>query len=441
MRCPAFCPVSLLRPLLTVALAVAALTLAAPGAARAESGFLDRRVAIDGTVYDYQVHVPRTFDRQRKWPVVLFLHGSGERGDDGLAQTQVGLPATLRKRREAFPAIVVMPQARAGATWNDPVMERVALRALDEAIVEWNGDPERLTLTGLSMGGYGTLNLAFRYPELFAGLMPICGGVTRFKGLPSDTAAFPAEGAPDPFAAVAKVIGRTPIWIFHGDQDRAVSVEESRRLAAALAKMDKSQATYTEFPGVGHDSWTRAYDDPKTLPWLLAQRMKKQAPPVADLTAPTGRETARFTLLDATYRHEGGSHDRAQKMNPAAPADWARPVDYAGGRARLRLEVRSKPNPHAKTLYLVCFIQRQDYTCSPYVRFRAPGVYTWEVPLASFWQSKKKYDFSRKPAEVHLIVKDANQVNLDRGNPFAGAPDLSLYLPLDVRAHVEIVAR
>jgi predicted peptidase len=241
-----------------------------PPPAAAETGFLDRAVTVDKTTYRYQVYLPPQWSAERTWPVILSLHGSGERGDDGKKQSEVGLPVALREHPERFPAVVVLPQCREKAHWNQPAMEAQALRALEEAIQEWHGDRHRLYLTGFSMGGYGTWSIAYRMASKFAAVVPICGAITRRKGFPFQGVTFPAEGRPDPYAEVAKAIGKTPIWIFHGADDATVPIDDSRRMARALEAAG-GEVRYSELAGVGHVSWVPAYEDPALARWLFAQ--------------------------------------------------------------------------------------------------------------------------------------------------------------------------
>ncbi len=233
-----------------------------------ETGFLNRAAEVGGVNYRYQVYVPPEWTGSRKWPVVLFLHGAGERGEDGLLQTQVGIATAIRLHRDRFPAVVVMPQCRRSAWWTEPAMEAQALKALEQSIKEFNGDPERTYLTGLSMGGYGTWALAAKYPGRFAALAPICGGVREpHRGAPA-----PAD-AGDPYAPAAAKIGQTPVWIFHGGDDKTVPVTESREMNRAL-KAAGAAPKYTEYEGVGHNSWDRAYGEADFMPWLLAQKRR-----------------------------------------------------------------------------------------------------------------------------------------------------------------------
>ena len=240
---------------------------------RRETGFLDRSVTIGSQTYRYQVYVPAEWHAGKKWPVILFLHGAGERGSDGLLQTDVGLPHAIRVRSANVPAVVVMPQCRAERTWNSPDMQTLALKALDAAVREFDGDTQRLYATGLSMGGYGTWELAAAHPGLFAAYAVVCGGMRPPKGYPDIRNSLVDDpSVPDPYAALGRRIGAAPVWIFHGDADPVVPVEEARRVYAALKPSD-ANARLTEYPGVGHDSWLKAYAEPDFFSWLLAQHL------------------------------------------------------------------------------------------------------------------------------------------------------------------------
>src|SRR5436853_430772 len=240
-------------------------------AGRAQTGFLNRTVMEAGEEYRYQVYVPADWNDHKKWPVILFLHGAGERGDDGLLQSDVGLGHAIRKNAAAFPFIVVMPQCRKGKVWTQPDMEAQALGALDRSIKEFHGDRERVYLTGLSMGGFGTWDLAAKYPGRFAAYVVICGGIIPLPQLPEIAVSLAKEHkVADPYAETVRLVGKTPVWIFHGDADPAVPVEESRKMKAAL-EAAHANVRYTEYAGVGHESWDNAYAEPDLVPWLLQQ--------------------------------------------------------------------------------------------------------------------------------------------------------------------------
>jgi predicted peptidase len=250
-------------------LPVLVFTLGSPAFARKhETGFLDRSLSLHGATYKYQVFVPDNWSSNQKWPIILFLHGIGERGTDGLMQTQVGIATAIRNDRSRFPAIVVMPQCLKEQIWNKPDMQELALAALGAAAKEFKGDPKRTYLTGLSMGGYGSWALAAAYPHKFAAVVPICGGI-----LPPDDARKQADSDRIPYLEAAKKIGtKLPIWVFHGDADPDVPVSESRHMVEAL-KAAGADVHYTEYPGVGHKSWDKAYADPELMTWLLSKSL------------------------------------------------------------------------------------------------------------------------------------------------------------------------
>lgn len=244
---------------------------------RVQTGFLDRAVTVAGVTYRYQVYVPAEFSTKKSWPVVLFLHGSGERGDDGLIQTEVGIGHAIRVKSSRFPFIVVMPQCRENKIWGSPDMEAQALAALDASIREFHGDRNRVYLTGLSMGGYGVWDIASTHPGRFAALIPICSGIRSIADMPELFVSAAGDAKiTDPYAEVARRLANTPVWMFHGDADQSVPVAEARHMAEALTAV-KAKFKYTEYPGVGHNSWDNAYAEPDLFPWMLAQSLKAPA--------------------------------------------------------------------------------------------------------------------------------------------------------------------
>ena len=238
--------------------AFAATMLAAPK----ETGFLNRVIKVNNKDFKYQVYLPADYSKAKQWPIILSLHGSGERGDDGLAQTQVGIGGAIRFHADRFPAVVVMPQCRKDVWWTDPEMEQQAMAILAKSMKEFKGDPKRVYLTGLSMGGYGTFALAAKYPDKFAAVVPVCGGVVRPR----------TEADGDPYTDAARKIGKTPMWIFHGDADKSVPVTESQKMSAAI-KAAGGNVRYTEYPGVPHNSWDKAYGEADLAKWLFEQRL------------------------------------------------------------------------------------------------------------------------------------------------------------------------
>jgi predicted peptidase len=236
-----------------------------------ETGFLSRTVVVDGVTYKYQVFVPANWSKKVKWPVILFLHGYGEEGEDGLLQTQEGLPTAIRNQVDRFPFVVAMPQCHKQDWWTNPAMEAQALKALDQTMQEFKGDPQRVYLTGLSMGGYGTWALGSQNPGRFAALVPICGGIRLPPGHHIVNARDTDESA-DPYTAIVQKIGKTPVWVFHGGADDTVPVTESRQMVDAL-KAAGGNVRYTEYPGVKHNSWDKAYSETELPSWLLAQKL------------------------------------------------------------------------------------------------------------------------------------------------------------------------
>jgi predicted peptidase len=244
-------------------LALMALFVLAAPPAWAETGFLDRTIKVDGQDYAYQVYVPRKPIAGAK-PIILALHGAGERGSDGLFQTEVGLAGAIRRHPDRWPAIVVLPQAPLNQLWMG-APAKVAMAALAAAEAEFKTDKDRVYLMGLSMGGNGTWRLAYENPDRFAALVPVCAFAGPFRGLP------PIAQGDDPYAALAARIARTPTWIVHGDADSVVPVDESRKMFAAL-KAAGADVTYKELPGVNHNSWDPGFDDAALPAWLFLQR-------------------------------------------------------------------------------------------------------------------------------------------------------------------------
>lgn len=243
-----------------------------PKETRMDTGaFVERQLVVDGTSHRYQVFVPTRATGGATPPVILFLHGTGERGSDGEKPTKVGLGPYVRQHRADFPAIVVFAQAPDDQDWMGPTAQ-LAIDELDAASREFHGDPKRTYLTGLSMGGYGTWEVALMQPQRFAALVPICGALTP----PSDERSLyvtPLAGLADPYATLAQRLHHVPIWIFHGAKDDLVPLEDDRKSYAAL-KAAGADVRYTEFPDANHNAWDPAYSQtPELWTWLFAQKL------------------------------------------------------------------------------------------------------------------------------------------------------------------------
>lgn len=232
--------------------------------APAAFGFLFKTVEIEGQHVAYSLYVPPEYTHERAWPVILFLHGGGERGADGLLPSEVGIGTAIRRHREWFPAIVVIPQCAANDVWWSEAMMSRALRCVEGVSREYHLDAERLYLTGLSMGGAGTWHLGARATQYFAALVPICGFIELG----------PSSGL-EP--RVAQQLRGVPIWVFHGALDDRVPATKSREMVAALRAVG-GNVQYTEYPEGGHNVWDQAYADPALWRWLFAQRKGAAGP-------------------------------------------------------------------------------------------------------------------------------------------------------------------
>lgn len=216
-------------------------------------------------VLKYRLLKPLDFDPNEKYPLVIFLHGAGERGDDNAAQLKHCMAEFCTpQRREQYPCYVLAPQCPqeqkwADVDWSADEIKRpesispalgMTFEVVDSMLKDAAVDKRRIYIAGLSMGGYGTWDALARRPDFFAAAIPICGG-----GDPTTVEEFK----------------HVPIWCFHGDEDPAVNVERSREMIEAL-KAAGGSPKYTEYPGVGHDSWTRTFENEETFAWLFDQR-------------------------------------------------------------------------------------------------------------------------------------------------------------------------
>ncbi len=203
---------------------------------------------------EYLLHLPKDLNRRKKekWPLILFLHGAGERGSD-LDRVRVhGIPRIVEEWSD-FPFITVSPQCPVNSWWSDQIPALDAL--LNKVVAEYPVDEDRLYLTGLSMGGFGTWHLAVTYPDRFAALAPICGSGPWHAGFPERV----------------RDIKHVPTWVFHGAKDRTVLPRESKVLVKAL-KACGGNVRFTLYPHAGHDSWTETYQNPELYEWFLSHK-------------------------------------------------------------------------------------------------------------------------------------------------------------------------
>jgi len=232
------------------------------GGADVSAGFLFKTLAHEGRELRYAVYVPRGYDPSRPWPLILFLHGSGESGTDGSRQLAQGLPRELVWNPDRWPFIVIIPQKPSqDAEWEQYELELMTVLA--HARREYNVDPSRLILTGLSQGGHGAWVLGARNVELWAAVVPVCGYGPAPRG---GTGVFTGSAA-----QLAAGLKSVPVWAFHGEADDVVPVTDTRGMVDAL-KAAGAHPRVTIYPGVGHGCWERAYGEPELATWLLAQR-------------------------------------------------------------------------------------------------------------------------------------------------------------------------
>jgi len=235
-----------------------------------ETGFLNRRIELRGITYRFQVYLPEDYrrDDHKLWPMILALHGRGERGSEGLWQTQIGLPQAVRDHPDRWPFVIVMPQCPQPYYWTDPEMMAMALATLDQESQEFHGDPERTYLTGLSLGGYGAWELARREPQRWAAIFIAAGGVFWSY---SPERWEQADTLPEEYA---RPLMHTPIWLFHGLDDNVVIPRQDELMFDALKAADGHVRLWL-YQGLRHDCWTRAYNEPELPRWLLSHRLSR----------------------------------------------------------------------------------------------------------------------------------------------------------------------
>ena len=222
-----------------------------------------------GKLLNYRIHLPENLDPKKEYPFVLFFHGAGERGGDNKKQLIHGVKDLLAySKKKNIPSIIIAPQCLAGEQWvNTPWGDlshrmpiepsdtmQLTIELLNESIKTLPVDKKRIYVTGLSMGGFGTWDIVQRMPKIFAAAMPVCGGGD---------------------AELASVIKTVPIWVFHGGSDNVVKTKRSQDMVKALEKVG-SKVKYTEYEGVGHNSWDRTYRDENALRWLFHQKKSKK---------------------------------------------------------------------------------------------------------------------------------------------------------------------
>jgi predicted peptidase len=230
------------------------LTLFVPARADQSPQTFEKQITIK---LNYLLHLPDDYgkDANKKHPVILFLHGAGERGTD-VNKVKIHGPPKLLAAGTELPVkqfVVISPQCPPDQWWQPH--ELIAL--LDDVLEKHpNHDPARIYLTGLSMGGYGTWDLATRYPNRFAAIAPICGGGDARRA--------------------ARALRNMPTWVFHGEKDNVVPISQSEEMVEALKKAG-NDVKFTRYPEANHDSWTETYNNPELYSWLLQHKRREPA--------------------------------------------------------------------------------------------------------------------------------------------------------------------
>ncbi len=199
---------------------------------------------------DYLLFLPEGYGAEatKRWPLILFLHGAGERGDNIWLVAKHGVPK-IDTQQTSFPFIVAAPQCPPKKIWSNDLL----LALLDEVETKYAVDTQRVYLTGLSMGGYGTWSLGLSRPERFAAIAPICGGGELIT----------------PLLANKSDLVRLPVWAFHGAKDPTVPLAESERMVNYMKMIGGKEVKLTVYPEAKHDSWTQTYANPELFTWFL----------------------------------------------------------------------------------------------------------------------------------------------------------------------------
>ncbi|MDA7880746.1 alpha/beta hydrolase-fold protein [Akkermansiaceae bacterium] len=233
---------------LSLFLSVIAVAVASPGQQVESSLKID-----ENTVVSYLQYLPEDFDendQSKQWPLMLFLHGRGE-SNGPLSGLKKWGPCRLIKEGKKFPFIIISPQCPKTSWWSNDDQQQILEKLLAEVQKQFPIDQSRIYLTGLSMGGFGSWELAARNPKTFAAVLPICGGGNIKNG--------------------PKLID-IPIWAWHGTADKIVPFSKSSDMVLAVKRAGGNTIKFTKLVGVGHVSWPQAYNDPKVWEWLTQQK-------------------------------------------------------------------------------------------------------------------------------------------------------------------------
>ncbi len=231
--------------------------------------YIHREITIDDQKYIWTIVIPPS--AEKGGAALLFLHGKGQCGDDGELHIEHGLVPAIEKNPDAWPYIVFVPQKESGSAWD--FHEKAVMQMLDQSIEDGYADPDRIGITGLSQGGHGSMVFAANHPDRFAASAPICGYAQIAHDENGEDTQVPTfEAYISMMKELAIKLKQTPVWLFHGEVDRAVPVFTSRLLYKELQSLD-ADVQYTEFPGIDHDSWDPAYAKKELGEWF-AEHLK-----------------------------------------------------------------------------------------------------------------------------------------------------------------------
>jgi predicted peptidase len=237
----------------------------APGPVVAPAaGFVKRSTTQGSYVFPYQVFAPQNYTAAQRWPIVVALAGTAERGSDNEKQVDVGVGLVVRAQSATFPAVVIFPQVPSDVSAT-AVFEQAVFQAIDDVVRDYNGDPDRIYLTGLSFGGTEGFTLLYNTPGRFAAFLAIAPGLCP-RCIDNASSLDQAE------LLVAQKLKALPIWLHQGDQDVSTAVAANRQLVADFKAAGSTSLKYSEYPGLGHTIWDMVYATPAVWTWLFAQR-------------------------------------------------------------------------------------------------------------------------------------------------------------------------
>ncbi|OWY70297.1 hypothetical protein B7486_16000 [cyanobacterium TDX16] len=301
-----------------------------PSQRRLPRGFLGKTITLSNRAQrKYAVFTPPQYvkDKDHKWPLIIFLHGSAERGTDGIKQTTVGLPTYVARHAMNFPFIVVMPQAQ--NMWFRGQEAAAVWAILDEVQSAYRVDPDRIYLTGLSMGGIASWELSVLRPDVFAAIVPVCGFAPK-----------------DYLSNIVDL----PTWAFHGALDNNVSVQGSRDAIEELKRLGGAPI-YTEYPKLQHICWDEAYATPDLWRWLLKQR-RKPTPRVIDYVFPAGLSRVWWLAVEGDKSYKKPCHVHAEitdggliEINSQGVLGWALISDAEPLKPNTAIEVKWNGQP------------------------------------------------------------------------------------------------